>query len=97
VLGSSSGVVPEDSPIIAILANVAPFGPALAAVVAAIGKRTGLRQLLGSLDPRRIDLRWYLLALFGPSIAIVSASIVGVLLVVVTHGRLGAPTTGAQN
>jgi membrane protease YdiL (CAAX protease family) len=73
VLGSISGAVSEEAPAIAILASLAPFGPAIAALVttAAIDRRAGLRALLGSLDPRRVGLGWYALALFGPPLAFV--------------------------
>jgi membrane protease YdiL (CAAX protease family) len=73
VLGSISGAVSEDAPIVAILASLAPFGPAIAAlaITAAIDRRAGLRALLGSLNPRRVGLGWYALALFGPPLAFV--------------------------
>jgi membrane protease YdiL (CAAX protease family) len=62
----------EESPLIAILLQLYSFGPALAALIAAaaIGGLCGLRTLLGSLDPRRIGLIWYPLALVTPPLAL---------------------------
>jgi uncharacterized protein len=72
MLGSAAGIVREDAPLVALLANAVPFGPTLAALVVAtsVEGRAGLQHLLGSLDPRRVSLGWYLLALCGPPLAI---------------------------
>jgi membrane protease YdiL (CAAX protease family) len=48
----------------------------LLVVAAATGGWRGLRDLLGSLDPRRIGLVWYPLALFAPPLALVLAEAV---------------------
>jgi uncharacterized protein len=73
VLGSISGAVSEEAPAIAILASLAPFGPAVAALITAatMDRRAGLRALVSSLNPRRVGLGWYALALFGPPLAFV--------------------------
>jgi hypothetical protein len=72
VLGSAAGIVRVDSLLVTLLANAVPFGPTIAAVVIAtsVEGRAGLQRLLGSLNPQRIGLGWYLLALFGPPLAI---------------------------
>jgi uncharacterized protein len=75
VLALSAGLITQDSPLVTLAANLAPFGPTLAAVLmAAMRGRGGLAELLGSLDPRRVRLGWYVLALFGPPLAIISAA-----------------------
>lgn len=72
VLGVTTGVLAEDGPVVGLLASVAPFGPAAAAllVAASLGRGAGIGRLLSSLDPRRASLGWYLGALFGPPVAI---------------------------
>lgn len=73
VLGVTAGVLAEDGPAVALLTSAAPFGPAAAAllVVTRTYRGAGLRRLLGSLDPRRASVGWYVGALFGPPVAII--------------------------
>ena len=72
MLAVGSGTMTEESPLIAILLQLYSFGPALAAIIAAAatGGLLGLRNLLGSLDPRRIGLGWYPLVLVTPPLAL---------------------------
>ena len=78
MLALGSGVLSEESLLVAILQELYSFGPALAALVAAaaIARWRGLRALLGSLDPRRIGLGWYPLALVAPPLVLVLAEAV---------------------
>ena len=78
MLALGSGVMTEESPLVAILMQLYSFGPALAALVAAaaIAGWRGLRDVLGSLDPRRIGLGWYPLALVAPPLALALAEAV---------------------
>ena len=71
MLAVISGAMTEDSPLVATLLELYSFGPALAALVAAAATAgwRGLRDVLGSLDPRRIGLGWYPLALVTPPLA----------------------------
>ena len=75
MLAVSSGAMTEESPVIAILLQLYSFGPALAALIAAAatGGLRGLRNLLGSLDPRRVGLGWYPLVIVTPPLALVLA------------------------
>ena len=71
MLAVISGAMTEDSPLVATLLQLYSFGPAFAALIAAAtaGWR-GLRDVLGSLDPRRIGLGWYPLAIVTPPLAL---------------------------
>ncbi len=68
MLAVISGAMTEDSPLVATLLQLYSFGPAFAALVAAAATAgwRGLRNLLASLDPRRIGLGWYPLAIVTP-------------------------------
>ena len=68
MLAVISGAMTEDSPLVATLLELYSFGPAFAALIAAAATAgwRGLRDLLGSLDPRRIGLGWYPLAIVTP-------------------------------
>lgn len=70
------GLLPDSA---AILAWVAPFGPAVAAfvVTALIGGRSAVGQLLRRMVQWRVGVGWYLLVLFGvPLVQLLGAFIV---------------------
>ena len=78
MLAVGSGTMTEDSPLVATLLQLYSFGPAFAALIAAAATAgwRGLRDVLGSLDPRRIGLGWYPLVLVTPPLALALAEAV---------------------
>ena len=75
ILMMNLGVFSDDAPLVAILSNLAPYGPAVAAlaVSAALGGRAGVGSLLSQLNPRRAGLGWYFLALLAPPLILILA------------------------
>jgi len=78
----SHGISPFDKPYFQFLLIFPAIGPALAAIIVTqmTHGKTGVRDLLKALIQWRVDLDWYLVAVFGPVVLLIAGKAITKLL-----------------